>query len=347
MRVARHTSGLTFLGLVALLCLVEISVVRSAWFPHNTDLLALAVTADLTLGIPALYYLLMVRARHSPATALAPVFLGAVILAHLVLPASAEMYLDRVEYLLPLVEGAALLYGLLKARAVVRRYRQLRPAAVYASDALAASLRDTFGPGRLLGVLVTELSLPYYVVGGWFRSFKNSDPANIPITVYRRSGYGGVIAMFASLIVLETIGLHLLIQHWSPTAAWVLTVLSIYGLVWVVGDYHAVRLHPLVLGPRTLYIRTGFRWRVDVAWTNIASVRRTTARDKLLHGYLNVAVYGEPRFVLQLGEPATAYGLFGIQRRVSHIGLTVDDETLFQAELNKRLGGRTGTELSG
>ncbi|HZG66963.1 MAG TPA: hypothetical protein VEZ12_09480 [Herpetosiphonaceae bacterium] len=337
MRLARHTHLFAFLSLVAVLCLVEIWLVQSAWFPLNTDVLALAVTVDLTLGISALYYTLVVRARHSPAITLLPMFIVAILLARLILPSSGQMYLDRVEYLLPLVEGCALVYGLLKARTVARHYRQVRPTAVYAGDALEAGLRHTFGSSRMIGLLVTELSIPYYVVFGWFRSFKNTNPANVPISCHRRSGYGAVIGMFTAMIVLETIGLHLVIQHWSATAAWILTAVSIYSLLWIIGDYHAIRLHPIVLGTQALYIRTGLRWRVDVDWTNIADVRRMTPVRKPTQGFLNAAVYGEPRFVLQLKKPVIAYGLFGMQKHVSQIGLTVDDETLFLRELNKRL----------
>ena len=335
MRLARHSYTFAFLSLVALLCLVEIWIVKSVWFPRNADLLSLAITADLTLGIPFLYYMLLVRARQSPAITLAPIFIAAFILAHVILPSSSHIYLNRLEFLLPVVEGLAVVYGLLKARAVARHYRQVQPTTVYASDALEASLRHTFGSSRMIGLLMTELLIAYYVVGGWFRSFKNTNPINVPISCHRTSGYGAVVCMFTGLLILETFGLHLVIQHWSPTAAWVLTALSIYSLLWIIGDYHAVRLHPIVLGTHTLYIRTGLRWRVDIDWMNIAAVRRTTGQ-KPAHRYLNAAVFGEPRFVLQLKEPVIAHGLFGSQKQVSYIGLTVDDDTLFQTELNKR-----------
>lgn len=62
--------------------------------------------------------------------------------------------------------------------------------------------------------------------------------------------------------------------------------------MWIIGDFHAVRLHPLVLSPTTLYVRTGLRWRVELARTQIAAVGRATPRRLPRQQVLNAAVYG-------------------------------------------------------
>ena len=65
-----------------MLCVVELWVVRSMWFPQQADLLALAVTVDLVAGIPCLCYLLLVRIGRSPAIVLAPVLVAAIAVAN-------------------------------------------------------------------------------------------------------------------------------------------------------------------------------------------------------------------------------------------------------------------------
>lgn len=336
MRLVRHPHLLSFAMIAVLLCAVEWWIAQSVWLPHNADLLALAITADLTIGLPLCYYLLMVRTHRAPAISLIPVFIIAFALANAILPATQHIYLDRIAFVLPLIEGGALLFALYNIRRVVQQYRRVRPTMVYPTDALEASLRQIFGASPVLALLVTELSIPYYVLCGWSQRFTTSDPTLTPLSHHRESRYAAVVAMFTGVLVLETIGLHLVVQHWSDTAAWVLTALSIYSLIWLIGDYQAVRLHPHVLSDQLLLLRTGLRWRIDLAWSNIVAVHRTPPRGPHLHNYVNTAVYGEPKLVLQLREPVIARGLFGIHKRVQQIGLTVDDETTLRTALWQR-----------
>lgn len=336
MRLVRHPHLLSFATIALLLCAVEWWIARSVGFAANADLLALAITVDLTVGLPLCYYLLVVHPRRAPAISLIPVFIVALVLASAILPPAQQMYLDRIAYVLPLIEGGALLFALYNIRRVVQQYRRVRPTMVYPTDALEASLGQVFGKSPVLTLLVTELSIPYYVLFGWLQRFTTSDPSLTLLSHHRASRYGALVGMFGGALLLETIGLHLVIQHWSDTAAWVLTALSIYSLIWLIGDYQAVRLHPHVLSDQQLLIRTGLRWRIDVDWHNIAAVQRTPPHRSRRVDYVNAAVEGEPKLVLQLHEPVTARGLFGIQRRVRQIGLTVDDEATLRAALRER-----------
>ncbi len=339
MRAIHHTPLLFFATLAAALCALEWWIVSSAWFALNPNLLALAITADLTLGIPLLFYICMVRTRRSPAIALAPVFLVAVVIANMILPAAQQTYLDRIEILVLFTEAALLLFVVTKLYRVIHAYRRVRPQVIYASDALEISLRDGIGTHPVIKILVTELSLPYYLLFGWWRSFTSSDPRNLVFSYHRKTGYSALLALFFGLIAIETVVLHILIQHWSPLVAWILTGLSIYSLVWLVGDYQAARLNPIVLSPDHLYIRTGLRWRVDVPLSNIRALRKATHADTQAPDYLNAAVYGVAHYTLLLKEPMIVQGLLGIQKQVSNIGLIVDDEQRFLAELGRHCEG--------
>jgi hypothetical protein len=336
MPIVHHTRVFSFLSLVALLAGLELWISRSPWFLPNASLLALAITVDLTLGIPLLYYLVFVRPRRVAPMTLAPVCIASVVLAQQILPAAQHAYLAYVAVLVPVLEALVLLGAVLKARRVVQYYRRVRPTTVYASDALEASIRHSFGASPWVAVLVTELSLPYYVVYGWFHRFTPTQADQLVLPYHRTSGYGAVVGLLTILIGLETLGFHLLIQHWSAPLAWSLTLLSLYSLLWIMGDYHAARLHPIILTPEQVHIRTGLRWRIDVAWTAIAAVQMGMPRTRL-HSYVNAAVYGEPQLVLHLKEPVMAYGILGMRKSVRHIGLTVDDPRRFHAEVTQRL----------
>jgi hypothetical protein len=227
-----------FVVLALLLVLIELWIVTLPEFTGQIDLLSLAVTADLTLGIPALYYLFFVRSRRVPAITLAPIFLLSVVLAHWVLPTEGEAYLRWLELILPVVELGLLAYALVKARAIRQRFLALRPGAVYPSDALEKALTDvTGGAASLIRLATTEFSMLYYGIWGWFLSFRPSAENQTPFSYYRKTLYPAFLGLLLVLLPLETLGLHVLIGQWSSTAAWVFTILSIYSAFWIVATF--------------------------------------------------------------------------------------------------------------
>lgn len=328
------SAPLLFAALALLLVLIEVWIVTLPEFAGQIDLLSLAVTADLTLGIPALYYLFFVRSRRAPAITLAPIFLLSVLVAHWVLPAEGEGYLRWLELILPLVELGLLAYAAVKARAIRRRFVELRPAAVYPSAALERALSDvTGGAAALVRLAATEFSMLYYGLWGWFLSFRPGNSSHIPFNYYRKTLYPAFLGLVLVLLPLETLGLHVLVSQWSSTGAWVLTALSIYSAFWIIGDFHAIRLHPIVATPDALHLRCGFRWQATIPWTQITGLRRWHLQDSEDDECVNLAVIGQPAWLLELTQPAVVYGLFNRRRNARRIGLLLDDPAAFQAEL--------------
>lgn len=166
--------------------------------------------------------------------------------------------------------------------------------------------------------------------------YKPLDPAHATFSYHRKSLYPLLWGAFLFGSVLEMVVLHLLLQQWNETVAWVLTGLSIYGILWIVGDLNAARLHPIVLDGDTLHLRVGLRWRATIALEDITSISRPAMRDSKKPGYLGFTLAGEPQMVLELARPVTAHGFFGLTREVSRVGLFVDDQAAFRAALAER-----------
>lgn len=323
----------TFLALAAALVALEAWVVSRPDFGAQPEVLGLVVTVDVTIGIPILFFLLVVRRHHLTPLAVVPVFVLSVIAANALVPPAGQGTLRVIEYALPLVELTVLAIVAVKVRAIVRAYRQLRPPAVYAQDALEAALRRELGDMQVVTLLTTELTLLTLAVAGWFMSYKPRPPVEAVFTTQRRSGHGLILGFLMFVLLLETVGLHLIISHWSTNLAWVLTVASLYALLWLIGDFHAVRLQPIVLTADALHVRCGLRWRATIPWAQIEQVRRAKAADRDRKDALNAAVMGEPRWVILCREPVMAVGLFGRRRMVNRVGLTVDEEPAFVAAL--------------
>ena len=204
-------------------------------------------------------------------------------------------------------------------------------------DRLEGALSAEFRSRRLAAILATEAAAVAYAVGSW----RKPTPTD-GFSTYRERSYLVLVGVFSFLVIVETAGVHLALTYLSTTVAWVMTALSAYALLWIVGDTQAVRLQPVRLADEGLAVARGLRWRAEVPYAAIASAEPaegapTTA---LRFGPIGTNV------VLSLSEPVVARGLFGRRRETREIALTIDGREAFLAELG-RVSRRGGTRRRG
>jgi hypothetical protein len=183
------------------------------------------------------------------------------------------------------------------------------------------------------GLLRGELEALSFGLGGWFR--------RTPVQRYsfvRGRPWGVILALFGFLLLVETTALHVALAPHARVVAWVLTAMSLYALVWVAGDYHALRLGGLELREDGLVLRFGLRWRAHVPWASVAEVLvsdvridRRRERDVLDCRVLRTDVQ------LVLRAPIVASGPFGLTRPVRKVALAVDRPEAFAAEAREHM----------
>jgi hypothetical protein len=152
--------------------------------------------------------------------------------------------------------------------------------------------------------------------------------------VHQRNGWATLVGVFVFLIGVESVAAHLVVQLWSTKAAWIVTTLDIYGLLWLLGDYQALRLRPTRIEGDTLVLNYGLRWRAAIplaAVRAIEPVRDET--DWKRRNVLKVAMLDEPRLLIRFAAPQTAHGLAGITRTIDAVAMLADDDAGFAAAL--------------
>ncbi len=149
----------------------------------------------------------------------------------------------------------------------------------------------------------------------------------------RRSGWGSIVAGIILMIVCESIAVHLFLQQWNVVVAWTVTALEIYGIIWLIGDYHAIRLRPITIEDGVLHVRQGLRFSADVPLTNIAAAQRVSGEWKRRKDTHNLAILDDPQLLIRLREPQIATGLMGIEREIIAIALLPDELERFEAAL--------------
>ncbi len=316
-------------GLVAAVCA---AIVRTPLFDRAPDMGAFGVTFDLCVTIPALYWLLVVRRGAHPAT-LIPVFGAGMILARFLVPRGHQEFLHA---LVPLASALEIvLLGVVLARA--RRVSRVLRAADSADpvEKIRLACEGIFGPGRLAGFLSAEIAILWFALFSWRRGSSPESERRSPgesVTFYRASGWPTVLAVVFLLIAGEGFGAHVLLSKWSVRAAWTFTALDLYSVLWLLGDFQALRLRPATFDGEVLRLRFGMRWSARIDASNILSVTRLSpGAFPKTRETLRFSMLDEPLYAIAFREPAAFRGIAGLERRIRAVGVLPDDSAGFEA----------------
>jgi hypothetical protein len=291
-----------------------------------------AVTIDLTLIVPALYWFLLVRGRGWPVVTVLPVFLGSFLFASLILPPDRQATLHLIKYLAVAAELG--LIGVLIHRTVRAVSHARGLAGRDMLDRVRAAVRGIMPYGRAADLVASEVAVIAYALLSWrMAPIRNGNA----FTYHRKSGYGALVGALLLAIAVEIIPVHVLLSQWSGGVAWIASGLAVYGGIWLVGDLRAMQLRPITIEEDRLVVRFGLRWSMSVPLDRIEAVRflgRSVVRDSV---DLRVVLPGEQRLSIQLASHVDAVGFYGLRRRVRSCELGVDDPAGLRAILESHV----------
>jgi hypothetical protein len=333
----RAVRVLLFAALTATVYAVSLLVVARMRRVAHPEVLASAVLIDLAVVVPLAYFLLFLRGRKWP-VGLVPVFLLSVVGASLVLPGDHRQLLPRARLLVLPAELGLVGFLLWRVRLIFAGLGA-GGAETDVLDRLHQSFCRVLPNRRLASVFAYELGVLYYGLFCWRR--RPAPAEGQSFSYHRNSGYGALIVTLMIISAVEIVGMHLAVRLWSDTAAWLLSALGVYAVVWMAGDYQAVRLRPVVAADDALRVRVGLRWSVSIAYTQIEQVRPRGKEllSKRTPGYLHAALLTDPQMVLVLREPVRVRGPYGIEKEVRRVGLAVDEADCLRAVLAQRCAG--------
>ncbi len=315
---------------------VEWLVIQQADFETHAALPA-AVTFDLLVGLPLLFYWLVVRPYRLPRALLLGAFAGAVAVGYWLIPAPQQRYLEWARHGLVAAEALAVGLAVLNLRRLRRAFRQVRPVVPGYLEALAEAFKTVFG--RPLGAMSSEVGMLYYALLSWGAPIE-ARPTDTVFSNYHESAVTALLVTLGLLSVVEMGAVHLLLMQWQPTAAWVVLGLHLYGLLALLAHIRAVRLRPTLLTAHgDLLVRVGFWWNVLVPRTAIAEIQALNDAPARATGVLNVAasLLTPPNLLLVLQESLVAQGPYGRRRPVRQLALYLDQPAALREALDHQL----------
>lgn len=137
--------------------------------------------------------------------------------------------------------------------------------------------------------------------------------------------------------LFDVIVAHLI--PWYP-ARWIFLALGVWGLLWMIGLYAGLKLHPHVAMRDALRVRLGSGVDVTVPWADVRSVTKRTralASSKSVQeidGALHVVVGGQTNVDVQLHRPLP---LVDGKEPAAELRLFADDPDGLVAEARTRI----------
>jgi hypothetical protein len=304
-------------------------IMRSPAVDASPDVITAAVTFDLTLGLTFFYWLFVVRRGHARLRTTVWVFLASIFAAPVVLPIDRLQYLAYLKYS-PIALEIALPVILIDAL----RRRRRRSAADVALLDIPERVRDALEsivPSRAVAAIVaTEIAMLYYALASWRRK-PFVPPGAQGFSYHKRSAFASALYALALVSFVEMVAVHVLIASRIPVAAAVILAITALGTLWILGFARSVQLRPTLVTRDEIRVRTGMQWELVIPRAQIERIDagRPELPEKGTKGYFR-NVPGQPNVLVTLREPLTARNAYGMSKRVTVVGLVVDDLTAFR-----------------
>jgi hypothetical protein len=323
------------------------------------DLVGLGTAIDLVIILPLALYFFGFKKRVSWLVLCAFVFWG-LLLSNWMIPNEANAYLTYFNHSVILLEAGIILVEVFLFAAIVKRFPLLiknykNEKSVHYhfllcfSEAVQRSF--SFKNERLnkfsfiLRVLATDLAAIYYSLFSWRKKAPQLEHEKGQTFTFHKDGsYLGVFFMLVHAMVIEIVAVHILVSQFSHIAAWIVTALDVYFLLFIISDYQAIRLSPVVLDSKGIHFQKGIRLYGFVPWEQVKEIEENTLSPKEVEQELNsieLALHGLERdnipFVIRLKEQVEISRIFGIKKPITSIYVKMDEAHTFNSTVRSYL----------
>jgi hypothetical protein len=105
-----------------------------------------------------------------------------------------------------------------------------------------------------------------------------------------------------------------------------LTASGVYAIVWLIAHDRSLTTRPILLDADRLLLHAGLRLKARVDWSVVQGADVVASSPPLrAPGYLDVARPAEANLIVRFRAPVLVEAAFGVRRRVTRVGICVDD----------------------
>ena len=306
-------------------------VASSVTFPETSIDFSLALTADLIFTTPLIYFL-VIRNTQIPNLTVVPVFILGIVVGSLFLPQDQQTYLGLVKtWVLPLVELTVFTLVFLKFRALRKSVKASTGSGLDFYTSLKTASLELL-PKKMAVFFATELAVFYYAIFKWrIPKLKSKEFTN-----YRETGTRAILYALVAVVLIETTVVHILLAKVSHTAAWILTILSIYTGFQVLGFVKSFSHRPIIIDKKQLKLRYGLLAEADIPLDNIDHVEVLSWKSELEDDVTSFSPLGDldgHNLLLHLTSSQSIAGFYGKTKMAQKLAIHVDQKREFLASI--------------
>lgn len=307
-------------------------------FAKGNEMLSLAISADLLLTVPIVYFIL-IRKSNIPKSTVIPLMIIGLLIGTCFLPKQDQTYLELFKnWVLPIIELSILSIVIFKVNKAIKSYKKLKNSTPDFFDTLKSVCGEIL-PKKLVPLFASEVAVFYYGFINWqTREFDENE-----FTYHKKSGTIPVLVVIIFLVILETFIFHILLFNWSNTLAWILTFLSIYSGIQVFGFLRSMYKRPILIEKDKLILRYGIMNETIIDLKDISSIEISSKDIEFNNETRKLSILGDlesHNTIIRLNQKNTLIGIYGIRRTYKNLALHVDQNIEFENRINKVLQKR-------
>jgi hypothetical protein len=320
---------------VPLALLGTLILLMKSSFLNGNDILDLAITTDLLLIVPLVYFLL-IRKSEIPNTTVIPVMVIGLLVGTYFLPQESQTYLSIFKtWALPVIEISILTFVIIKVRRAIKEFKNLKGSTPDFYSALKRTCYEIL-PKKLVLPFATEVAVFYYGFINW----KTREINENEFTYHKNSGTPALFGGFIMVIGIETVALHFLLARWSIVAAWILTALSVYTAIQLFGFVKSLSKRPISIDKDSLTLKYGILNEVNIPFSDIDKIelsRKVLEKEELIKTLSPLGELESHNVIIHLKRENTLVGIYGIKKNFKTIGLHIDEPIEFKENVENAL----------
>lgn len=312
-----------------------ITLAKSSIFITNPNTLSIGITFDLLLTVPLIYFML-IRKTSIPKTTVVPFLIIGMVVCSAILPIENQSYLDIFKtWMFPVVELSIVSYIIYNVTKAVKRYKLNKKEKLDFFTTLKNTCYEIL-PKSVVIPVVTEIAVFYYGFIYWKKRKLNENE----FSYHKDSGTISLLIAIIFIVAVETVVLHILLQKWNVTVAWILTFLSIYSGIQLLGFLKSMSKRPISIKDEKLYLRYGIMNETTINLKSIDSIEISSKDVELNKETRKLSFLGElenHNIIIRLKQENELTGLYGIKRKYKNLALHVDKKNEFTTQINNAL----------
>jgi len=300
----------------------------STQFANQQELLSRAITLDLLIVIPIVYFMLISRTQIPNYTVITVLIIG-VIVGSFIIPKENQALLSSIKSIaIPIIEIAVISYLIYSVRKISKQLNAqgLKQNDFY--DNLLVACAGSF-PGKTGKLFATEIGIFYYLFIG-----KGKPPKKHEFTYHKKSGTPLTINVFIVLIIIEIVVAHLLIANWNTTAAWIMSFLGAYTCLQVASLSRSIKQRYIQVNEETetLKLRYGSFAQVEIALDDIHKIEKSKKELPSKNGFIKLSpldMLDTHNLIIHVNKAYDLEKIYGFKSSFQSIGIHVDEPDLF------------------